>query len=174
MSAFLLTAAPVAAHPLGNFTINHLTKISVVRDRIAVRYVLDMAEIPTFSTLRAASPNGSLSGPQLAAWGRSEAASLLPALRLASGETILIPLVLDRVATRTRAGAGGLPTLYFALDAHATLARPVSSLPIAMKRLRAGSAGTTWWSRRGPSRRKSSPCIRALSSALLDRRRPSL
>ncbi len=127
-STFLLTAAPVAAHPLGNFTINHLTKISIARDRIAVRYVLDMAEIPTFSTLRAVSPKDSLSGPQLAAWGRSEAASLLPALRLASGVTIPIPLVLDRVATRTRPGAGGLPTLYLALDAHAILARPVSSL----------------------------------------------
>ena len=45
----LLVAAPAAfAHPLGNFSINHLTQVSVSRDRIDLRYVLDQAEIPTF------------------------------------------------------------------------------------------------------------------------------
>ncbi len=42
-------AAPAAqAHPLGNFSVNHLTQVSVSRDRIDVRYLLDQAEIPTF------------------------------------------------------------------------------------------------------------------------------
>ena len=42
-------AAPAAfAHPLGNFSINHLTQVRVSRDRVDARYVLDQAEIPTF------------------------------------------------------------------------------------------------------------------------------
>jgi ABC-type nickel/cobalt efflux system permease component RcnA len=41
-------SAPAAAHPLGNFSINHLSAVSVSRDAITVRYVLDQAEIPTF------------------------------------------------------------------------------------------------------------------------------
>jgi nickel/cobalt exporter len=118
--ALALSATPAGAHPLGNFTINHLTKIAVARDHVSLRYVLDMAEIPTFSALRAASSSGTLAKPQLESWGRTEAASLLPELLL-SGDAGALPLRLDRVTTRTRPGAGGLPTLYLVLDAHALL-----------------------------------------------------
>ena len=47
-------AAPVAAsaHPLGNFTINRFSRVEVSGHRLYVRYVLDMAEIPTFQAGR--------------------------------------------------------------------------------------------------------------------------
>ena len=47
-------ASPVAAsaHPLGNFTINRFSRIEVAGQRIYVRYVLDLAEIPTFQAGR--------------------------------------------------------------------------------------------------------------------------
>ena len=35
------------AHPLGNFSVNHLSTVSISKDRVDVRYVLDQAEIPT-------------------------------------------------------------------------------------------------------------------------------
>ena len=35
-------------HPLGNFTINRFSRVEVSGHRLYVRYVLDMAEIPTF------------------------------------------------------------------------------------------------------------------------------
>ena len=41
-------AGSASAHPLGNFSINHLSEVSVSRDRVAIHYVLDQAEIPTF------------------------------------------------------------------------------------------------------------------------------
>jgi len=34
-------------HPLGNFSINHLTTVKVSADRVDLHYVLDQAEIPT-------------------------------------------------------------------------------------------------------------------------------
>jgi nickel/cobalt transporter (NicO) family protein len=43
----LLSAAPADAHPLGNFSVNHLSTVSISADRVEVRYVLDQAEIPT-------------------------------------------------------------------------------------------------------------------------------
>lgn len=47
--ALLALGAPAAeAHPLGNFTVNHLSRVSVSADRVDVRYILDLAEIPTF------------------------------------------------------------------------------------------------------------------------------
>jgi hypothetical protein len=44
----LLLPALAAAHPLGNFTINHYTGIRVEPDRISLDVVIDQAEIPTF------------------------------------------------------------------------------------------------------------------------------
>jgi len=48
VGAVLALAAPAGAHPLGNFSINHLDVVRVASDRVDVRYVLDQAEIPTF------------------------------------------------------------------------------------------------------------------------------
>jgi nickel/cobalt exporter len=49
-TAFAALVLPVAAsaHPLGNFTVNRFSRIEVAGPRIYVRYVLDLAEIPTF------------------------------------------------------------------------------------------------------------------------------
>jgi nickel/cobalt transporter (NicO) family protein len=44
----LLAPLAAKAHPLGNFTINTFSRVQVSGDRVYVRYVLDMAEIPTF------------------------------------------------------------------------------------------------------------------------------
>ena len=42
----VLAFAPAAqAHPLGNFSVNHLTVVSVSSDRVDVRYVLDLSLI---------------------------------------------------------------------------------------------------------------------------------
>ena len=46
--ALALLPAAASAHPLGNFSVNHLSQVSVSSDRVDVRYVLDEAEIPTF------------------------------------------------------------------------------------------------------------------------------
>ena len=46
--ATLALAATAGAHPLGNFTINHLSRVTVSADRVDVGYVIDQAEIPTF------------------------------------------------------------------------------------------------------------------------------
>ena len=45
--AALAFAPAAAAHPLGNFTINHFSRVQVSGHQIYVRYVVDMAEIPT-------------------------------------------------------------------------------------------------------------------------------
>ncbi|HLM35707.1 MAG TPA: hypothetical protein VK278_08015 [Gaiellaceae bacterium] len=41
----LIPAGVAAAHPLGNFTINHFARVEVAGDTLYVRYVVDMAEI---------------------------------------------------------------------------------------------------------------------------------
>ena len=52
VGVFNIPRPPVAsAHPLGNFTINRYSRIEPHTDRIYIRYVLDMAEIPTFQEM---------------------------------------------------------------------------------------------------------------------------
>jgi nickel/cobalt exporter len=47
-ACYLLVPAGIAsAHPLGNFTINRFARVEVARHQLYVRYVVDMAEIPT-------------------------------------------------------------------------------------------------------------------------------
>ena len=47
-AAALVAPAAAAAHPLGNFTINRFARVEVAGHRLYVRYVLDLAEIPTY------------------------------------------------------------------------------------------------------------------------------
>ncbi len=46
--ALLAPARPVAAHPLGNFTINRYSALTLDAHEIRLDYVVDMAEIPTY------------------------------------------------------------------------------------------------------------------------------
>lgn len=59
--AALLVALPVtpaAAHPLGNFSINHYSRVEVAPAQVQVFYVLDLAEIPTFQLKQRIDTNG--------------------------------------------------------------------------------------------------------------------
>jgi nickel/cobalt transporter (NicO) family protein len=101
---FAVLAAPAGAHPLGNFSINHVAEVSVSADRVDVRYLLDQAEIPTFQER----------GVAQAERVRRKQAEVLRHLRVeADGR----PLTLTPGAPRLelRAGAGGLKTTRFEL-----------------------------------------------------------
>lgn len=56
--AFLVLPAIAQAHPLGNFTINHYSRIQPSGGRLYVLYVLDLAEIPTFQEKSAVRSQG--------------------------------------------------------------------------------------------------------------------
>jgi nickel/cobalt transporter (NicO) family protein len=48
----------VLAHPLGNFTVNHYSRVELRGDSLRIRYVLDLAEIPSVQETRAADSDG--------------------------------------------------------------------------------------------------------------------
>lgn len=54
----ILATAGALAHPLGNFTINRYSKITITRDTATLLYILDMAEIPTYQQMPAIDRNG--------------------------------------------------------------------------------------------------------------------
>jgi nickel/cobalt exporter len=93
--AALAVPAAASAHPLGNFTINRFSRVEVEGPRVYVRYVLDLAEIPTFQA------------------GRIDAQTY--ARRIARGARLTVngqPARLSPVAQALAhpRGAGGLPT----------------------------------------------------------------
>jgi nickel/cobalt exporter len=50
---FLFTAVgEVTAHPLGNFSISQYSAIRVDKETVEIRYIIDMAEIPTFQEIQ--------------------------------------------------------------------------------------------------------------------------
>jgi nickel/cobalt transporter (NicO) family protein len=52
LAAALLVPAAASAHPLGNFTVNRFARVEVAAHTLYVRYVLDLAEIPTYQARR--------------------------------------------------------------------------------------------------------------------------
>ena len=58
LGCVLAPAASANAHPLGNFTINTYAGLRVQQDRVLVRYVVDMAEIPAFQERRRLDADG--------------------------------------------------------------------------------------------------------------------
>jgi len=124
IAALFAARLPATAHPLGNFTTNHLTRIDVRAASVDLHYVLDEAEIPTFSLLRSLDAHAKPTAAALDAWARRHAAEIAPDLVLSAGGKPLA-LTLTGTHVRLRPGAAGLATLYFTADFRA--ARPAGA-----------------------------------------------
>ena len=107
---FALSLGIAQAHPLGNFTINHLAQVEPARGGVSIVYTLDIAEIPTFQIMH---PGGAAWTPaDLRRWASDEASRVSSGLLVSVDERPQTLTVRDPQA-RLRPGAGGLPTLYW-------------------------------------------------------------
>jgi nickel/cobalt transporter (NicO) family protein len=108
----LLPSKGAEAHPLGNFTINHYSRLEFAHEKAHIDYVLDVAEIPTFQQKRQLDPNGDeeLSDAEARSYLNAELPSLVENLQLRVGKEVLPLRVLDSSAAY-RPGQGGLPIL---------------------------------------------------------------
>ena len=100
------------AHPLGNFTVNHYSRLEFTDDQAHLDYVLDFAEIPTFQQKGKLDPNGDgkLSEAEVRAYLDASLPSLVKNLDLKVGNEELPLRVLDSSAAYGP-GQGGLPIL---------------------------------------------------------------
>ena len=116
-----LSMAPATfAHPMGNFSINHYSKIIPGAHAIEVEYIIDMAEIPTFQQMQESAVVPKAGDPSLVPYLQRESEVLK------DGLTLLVdgkPLMLRTVSRQAifPPGAGGLPTMKMGFVFVATL-----------------------------------------------------
>lgn len=113
----IFLVASAQAHPLGNFSVNHYARLEVGGERLRVRYVVDMAEIPTLQVLQqlGANEDGAVSKAALSLHLEKAAAEYAAGLRL-TVDGLHVPLELVSKIIEQRPGTGGLNTLRIECD----------------------------------------------------------
>jgi len=103
-------ASTVVAHPLGNFSISQYTAIRVGPEAIELRYVVDLAEIPTFQEIQETAIVPEVGHTTLGPYLKRKAETLKEGLRLeVDGRQVEL-----RTESRDAIfppGVGGLPTM---------------------------------------------------------------
>jgi nickel/cobalt exporter len=110
IAGILLTPRLGAAHPMGNFSINHFSALEVHPAFIRVAYVLDLAEIPTFQEIQDHGLTPQPDHPSVMAYRERKVQDLQQGLWLQVGGQTL-PLTVRSSTITFPPGAGGLPTL---------------------------------------------------------------
>lgn len=111
--ALLASAGIATAHPLGNYTVNRAVAVSIGSSGVAVRYVIDMAEIPAFSELQVIDRDGSgqTDPSELASYASGACAAVRSAVELRVDGARLTLATQSPAQLSFPAGAGGLSTL---------------------------------------------------------------
>jgi ABC-type nickel/cobalt efflux system permease component RcnA len=125
-AALVVLPALVAAHPLGNFTINHYAGLRIEPDRVVLDVVIDQAEIPAFQARQVLDTNedGEVSDAELEAGRVSSCTALADDLDLAvDGHALSTSLT--AAGLELRPGVGGLSTLRQVCGFEAALDGPI-------------------------------------------------
>ncbi len=104
-------AAPCGyAHPMGNFSVNHYSRITLTSEGVEIRYILDLAEIPTYQEMQQDNLIAKTDDPKVLAFVATQAEQLGRGLNLTlDGKPMSLQLISQDVIFPP--GAGGLPTM---------------------------------------------------------------
>ncbi|MGW2560241.1 urease accessory protein UreH domain-containing protein [Streptomyces sp. NPDC001514] len=126
-------ASPAAAHPLGNFTVNHYDGLVATEGELRVDHVEDLAEIPTARIRPEGRPEG-----ELAAWAQARCETAAQEARVrVDGRAV--PLRTGTARAEVRPGQAGLPTLR--VECRMTAPLPDRRATVDF---RAGTGGQGW------------------------------
>ncbi|MEO5951699.1 MAG: hypothetical protein ABIQ44_04440, partial [Chloroflexia bacterium] len=120
--ASLALPTKASAHPMGNFSINQYSVLTIGDHSVKVLYIIDVAEIPTFQELGAIRSDHSadLTPEQKQAYISQKTASLVQGLSI-KVDGNAIPLKLGETALTFPIGNAGLPTLRLEMNLSANL-----------------------------------------------------
>jgi ABC-type nickel/cobalt efflux system permease component RcnA len=106
----ILSSTTSFAHPMGNFSVNHYSKVTIKQGSIEIRYLIDMAEIPTFQEIRQFDITPKADGPSASRYLDRQEQILREGLSLENdGQAVRLDTISHQVAFAD--GAGGLPTM---------------------------------------------------------------
>ena len=111
----LVFASYATAHPMGNFSVSHYSRLDFNAHGLQLTYVLDLAEIPTLELLQQWQIDGKDEG-QLQQETAAQAASWLQNLSISVDGTQFAPRLLE-TKVKTTDGAGGMLVLRVAMKA---------------------------------------------------------
>lgn len=105
-------AAAASAHPLGNFTSNTFTRVTVAADGFGLTYVLDLAELPTLQTRQRIDADGDdeVTLPESTAFAEERCGELADGLVLTT-DGVPVQILTKRASLTFPEGQAGLPTL---------------------------------------------------------------
>src|SRR5271167_1972091 len=98
------------AHPMGNFSVNHYSKIELRSDRVVIRYFIDLAEIPAFQELQQGNITATANDPAVQLFIARRGKELANGLVFTMDGSRL-PLRITGSGVIFPPGAGGLPTM---------------------------------------------------------------
>jgi ABC-type nickel/cobalt efflux system permease component RcnA len=121
----LLVSPGTFAHPMGNFSISHYTEIRVERGSVELRYLIDMAEIPTFQEMQQNGFAAQTGDARTQDYLSRQAGEFSRGLSLAlDGKWLQLQISSQSILFTT--GAGGLPTMKFAVVYRARMDCPAT------------------------------------------------
>ena len=129
---FLSMSPATFAHPMGNFSINHYSKIIPGAHTIEVDYIIDMAEIPTFQQMQESAVVPKAGDPSLVPYLQRESEVLKQGLSLLVDGKLLSLQTVSRQAIFPP-GAGGLPTMKMGFIYIATLPGDLKDSPVLLR-----------------------------------------
>jgi hypothetical protein len=142
--AFLSMAPATFAHPMGNFSINHYSKIIPGAHTIEVDYIIDLAEIPTFQQMQESAFVPKADDPSLVPYLQRESEVLKDGLTLlVDGKSLTLQTVSRQVIFP--AGAGGLPTMKMGFVYVASLPSKLTDSPALLRYRDDNYPGRTGW-----------------------------
>jgi len=110
-----LAAGALWSHPMGNFSVSHYSRIEVNGRGAEIRYVLDLAEIPTFQLLQQWKLEASSPREELERQATAQAREWSRGLKIEIGGRAVTPR-LERASMALDKGAGGMAVLRVTAD----------------------------------------------------------
>jgi ABC-type nickel/cobalt efflux system permease component RcnA len=140
----LLFPAYAFAHPMGNFSISHYSGISINRGFLEVRYLIDMAEIPTFQEMQQNGIAARSDDPRLPEYLSAQAAAFAQGLHVTLNGRVL-PLRVVSQDVIFPPGAGNLPTMKFGFTYRAQIEMDCAAAPCQLDYGDANFPGRAGW-----------------------------
>jgi ABC-type nickel/cobalt efflux system permease component RcnA len=112
LSLLLFAFGPARAwsHPMGNFSINHYSGITIGKKSVEIVYLIDMAEIPTYQDMRQFGMTTKAESPANVTYLEDQEKQLRNGLTLdCDGQTLALTTLSRRM--KFSEGAGSLPTM---------------------------------------------------------------